>query len=333
MAFNISDVLGMAPVQGSGRDQIEYIGIDLLDPDPDNFYSLEGLDELAGNIELNNSSQIVVPIEAWDSSQHPLKLYINSWDGFIITTDVDISSDIYHRDVFGLSIGRETEYIDSTPYDSASLITKIQKNTTLWESSLTPTGFWSHRDNYRQAEDDWFQSKTAFITCDSYYGLMIRESGGLNQSLTWNYTDGIIYASGGKSRIMSTEDYAIRALYCYETPTPMFGDIGEGEIGEDGTCYISFDPIFAETIDTEKYYVQLQKYGEGDCWVSTRTGGYFIVEGTPGLSFGWEVKAKQKNPTYMRLDPYERDYVDISTEDYGKLALDHIAEIKEERAA
>ena len=52
MAFDISDVLGMAPVQGSGRDQIEYIGIDLLDPDPDNFYSLEGLDELAGNIEL-----------------------------------------------------------------------------------------------------------------------------------------------------------------------------------------------------------------------------------------------------------------------------------------
>jgi len=34
------------------REQIEYIPIERIDPDPENFYSLEGLDELAGSIEL-----------------------------------------------------------------------------------------------------------------------------------------------------------------------------------------------------------------------------------------------------------------------------------------
>ena len=35
-----------------GREQIEYIDIDLMDPDPNNFYELSGLEELAANIEL-----------------------------------------------------------------------------------------------------------------------------------------------------------------------------------------------------------------------------------------------------------------------------------------
>ncbi|MDN0031632.1 ParB/RepB/Spo0J family partition protein [Oscillibacter valericigenes] len=36
----------------SGRDQIRYIDIDLIDDDPNNFYALDCLDELAANIEL-----------------------------------------------------------------------------------------------------------------------------------------------------------------------------------------------------------------------------------------------------------------------------------------
>ena len=36
----------------SGREQIEYIDLDLLDADEANFYSIQGIDELAANIEL-----------------------------------------------------------------------------------------------------------------------------------------------------------------------------------------------------------------------------------------------------------------------------------------
>ena len=60
--FNLGDYLRAAEGVGpygegvsktdTGMEQIEYIDLDRIDPDPDNFYSLEGLDELAANIEL-----------------------------------------------------------------------------------------------------------------------------------------------------------------------------------------------------------------------------------------------------------------------------------------
>lgn len=51
MAFDITSVLKNAQVR-DGEEQLERISLDLIDPDPNNFYSLDGLDELAGNIEL-----------------------------------------------------------------------------------------------------------------------------------------------------------------------------------------------------------------------------------------------------------------------------------------
>jgi ParB-like chromosome segregation protein Spo0J len=52
--FNLGDYLKDSAVSktDTAKEQIEYIDLDRIDPDPDNFYSLEGLDELAANIEL-----------------------------------------------------------------------------------------------------------------------------------------------------------------------------------------------------------------------------------------------------------------------------------------
>lgn len=53
--FNLADVLRGVEAQDlgqAGREQIQYIDIDLIDPDPKNFYELSDLDELAANIEL-----------------------------------------------------------------------------------------------------------------------------------------------------------------------------------------------------------------------------------------------------------------------------------------
>ena len=52
MAFDITSVLKGVSGPDAGKEQIEYIPVDQIDPDPNNFYSLDGLDELAGNIEL-----------------------------------------------------------------------------------------------------------------------------------------------------------------------------------------------------------------------------------------------------------------------------------------
>ncbi len=50
--FNLADYLkDTTPVSNSDTEQIVRINLDLIDPDPSNFYSLEGIDELAGNIE------------------------------------------------------------------------------------------------------------------------------------------------------------------------------------------------------------------------------------------------------------------------------------------
>ena len=157
-----------------------------------------------------------------------------------------------------------------------------------------------------------------------------------------------ITISGTKSRRASTPDYADRLLYCYETPSPLFGDVGEGVIGKDGKCYVSIDPVFSETVTLSQYQVFLQKYGPGECYVSERRGAYFIVEGTPGLSFGWELKARQAGYEQRRLErniesvdlknkySYSEEaavhVVEITNTDYAGEAIAHIENIMKERA-
>lgn len=51
-SFNIGDYLKTDNVSKSDTEQIVRIDLDRIDPDPANFYSLDGIDELAGNIEL-----------------------------------------------------------------------------------------------------------------------------------------------------------------------------------------------------------------------------------------------------------------------------------------
>ena len=114
---------------------------------------------------------------------------------------------------------------------------------------------------------------------------------------------GSLYVTGSKNCIQETENYGYRAINAYETADYYLGDIGEGNIGEDGLCYVSIDDVFMETVNTKcNYQVFLTKYGKGDIWVKERTENYFIVEGTPGLLFGGEIKAKRKGYETDRLE-------------------------------
>ena len=139
-----------------------------------------------------------------------------------------------------------------------------------------------------------------------------------------------IYTDGQKNRVVKTPDYSKRLMYCYETSAPMFGDIGEGEIAENGETRIYIDPVFAETISVDGYQVFLQKYGIGECYVSERNGAFFTVCGEPGLKFGWELKAKQFDLDQRRLDVFKQA-ADPEAHDYGADALNHIIEIEQER--
>ena len=116
-----------------------------------------------------------------------------------------------------------------------------------------------------------------------------------------------IYSSftvtGTKSRQVDTDNYSNRLLYAYETPTPLFGDVGSGVIGDDGFCYVEIDDIFSETVRADlAYQVFLQKCGEGDCWIEEKHSAYFVVQGTPNLAFDWELKVRQAGYEILRME-------------------------------
>lgn len=135
---------------------------------------------------------------------------------------------------------------------------------------------------------------------------------------------GGLTASGGKSRLAKTRNYSDRLLYCYETPKPYFGDIGEATLDENGICYIFVDDIFLETINTDcQYQVFLQKYGQGDVWVEERNPDYFIAKGTPNLKFGWELKARQSGYEMERLERFTQEELEEAI-DYEKEAQNYI---------
>lgn len=130
---------------------------------------------------------------------------------------------------------------------------------------------------------------------------------------------------GTKKRILPTKNYGTQAFYCYEMASPMFGDIGEAFISEDGTCLIDIDDIFQESTNVRiEYYVFLQKEGDGDCWVDKKEQTYFTVKGTPGLKFAFEIKARQADYEHMRFaDASETAYdraidTDMPEPDYSK---------------
>lgn len=112
-----------------------------------------------------------------------------------------------------------------------------------------------------------------------------------------------IKTTGTKNRVVPTENYSNRLQYCYETASPMFGDIGEGITDENGECIVEIGDIFTETVTTRiEYQVFLQKEWEGDLWIEKKEENYFIVHGTPNLKFAWELKAKQKDYEYVNLE-------------------------------
>ena len=144
---------------------------------------------------------------------------------------------------------------------------------------------------------------------------------------------GSMQVYGAKNRIIETENYAERLQYCYETPTPMFGDVGEGKIDETGKCMIYLDDMFAETIDTDvQYQVFLQAYGEGNEYVNERSPSYFVVCGTPGLAFGWEIKAVQKGYDTVRLESFEKPVHEETATDVTYQLLDDLEADNEDSA-
>lgn len=147
----------------------------------------------------------------------------------------------------------------------------------------------------------------------SLYNHSLSLDGAPNSGQYTNISATALYCTGSKHRVVRTQDYGERLLCCYETPSPMFGDVGAAQTDETGKCLIFIDEKFAQTIDLEyQYDVFLTKYGPGDCYVSERTPSYFVVKGTKNLKFAWEVKTIQRDYENLRLEAHtlEKDDTD-----------------------
>lgn len=78
--FDLAAVLGDVSkldtgITPDGREQIEYIDISIIDPDPNNFYELTNIDELAASIELLGIQQ---PLRVRDEADKPGRVMIVS---------------------------------------------------------------------------------------------------------------------------------------------------------------------------------------------------------------------------------------------------------------
>lgn len=265
-------------------------------------------------------------------------------------TDAEIISRLYH--VAGITATKSNHYYDDL--GGVSYFSDVQtalRNDEYTAGTYFP-GFWTlttYKDSilYNANVMHAFRigsTKAAFFTSRD---VVFNRPTTITQN---TYVNGNLYVkgvrtSGTKSRTVQTEDYGKRLLYCYETPAPLFGDVGDGVINDDGLCYVQIDPAFLETIKTSQYQVFLQAYGDGKCYVKERKSSYFVVAGDPGLEFGWEMKARQIDFAQLRLerdDPdIEKDYTEYGEEfddhikditvNYGANAAEHIEDVNKER--
>ena len=61
--FDLADVLKGVPNLGTSKKQLEYIKRELIDPDPNNFYSLTGIEELAAKLAKKPKQVLWAPCE------------------------------------------------------------------------------------------------------------------------------------------------------------------------------------------------------------------------------------------------------------------------------
>ena len=115
-------------------------------------------------------------------------------------------------------------------------------------------------------------------------------------------------AWGSKSRIVPTS-FGPTKMAAFETPIPMFADIGHGECGPDGWCLIVPDPRYAETVAQNGRFIWLLTdcTGNGSMWAED-CGQYAIVHGAAGQHFSWMAVSAQRGYEGEYAEPSECNY-------------------------
>ena len=113
--------------------------------------------------------------------------------------------------------------------------------------------------------------------------------------------------SGSKNRVVQTDRFGEITLSAFETPTPMFADIGSGIIDISGRCYVWIDDMLKDSCADMAYQVLLQGIG-GEVVLEEKEDLYFVVSGSPGRRFDWFITIPQRGYEDKRFAPYVSGY-------------------------
>lgn len=120
-----------------------------------------------------------------------------------------------------------------------------------------------------------------------------------------------VVVNGTKSAAVDV-DGQLRLMYAIEAPQSLFEDVGRAQL-VDGRAHVTFDPLFAKTIELGEYYVFLtpgSAKSEGLAVVARSLSGFSVEELHDGLGtyeFDYRVVAIRKGLTAsQRLEPIER---------------------------
>lgn len=215
------------------------------------------------------------------------------------------SASIINR--YGIKTLKRTRYVDGYATNGFAFDTGALKVLSKWGSSSVSDYNELARVTVAYSSSSNAESITFYVGGTSYTNRYVtfyaNNPDGPIQFEQPVYISSDLEVGGDKNRRIKTDNYGDRLLYSYETPSPIFGDVGEAVLDEDGICYVDIDDIFSETIELrQEYQVFLQKEGEGDCWVSEKEPRYFVIQGTPNLKVAWELKAKQRDYSTKRLE-------------------------------
>jgi hypothetical protein len=118
------------------------------------------------------------------------------------------------------------------------------------------------------------------------------------------YAAGNFAASGTKSAVVELSN-ELRTFYCTESPECWFEDFGSASL-KSGSASVSLEPLFAESVETDDYYVFLSP--EGNCkglFVTNKSATGFQVQelegGTSSITFAYRIVALRADVDAPRL--------------------------------
>ena len=126
--------------------------------------------------------------------------------------------------------------------------------------------------------------------------------------VAWVNYAGAIHGSS-KSAITNTIDYGQVITYSDESPNHVFSDRDRGKLDSTGSCLITIDPVFAETVNTKdgNYHVQLTGIKTANAYVDDLQADYFVVKGEPGKEFFWMITAERYGYEGLRFNDADLD--------------------------